>query len=64
MTEPDRKSAAASFRRHIERSNELHAEYQDDPDLFADYDRFTRWQLDYLLPPNTRAMRSRICSRK
>lgn len=50
MTEPDRKSAAASFRRHIERSNELHAEYQDDPALFADYDRFTRWQLDYLLP--------------
>jgi len=45
-----RKHAAATLRRAIARSNELHAEYLDDPDLFASYDRFTRWQLDYMLP--------------
>ena len=45
-----RKHAAALFRRAIERSNELHAEYLDDPDLYESYDRFTRWQFDYMLP--------------
>ena len=45
-----RKQAATKFRRAIARSNELHAEYLGDPDLMASYDRFTRWQLDYMLP--------------
>jgi hypothetical protein len=45
-----KKHAAAKFRRAIGRSNELHAEYVDDPDLYDAYDRFTRWQFDYMLP--------------
>jgi hypothetical protein len=45
-----RKQAATKFRRAIARSNELHAEYLDEPGLYASYDRFTRWQLDYMLP--------------
>ena len=45
-----RKHSAALFRRAIRRSNELHAEYLDDPDLLESYDRFTRWQFDYMLP--------------
>lgn len=50
MGRSNRKSAAAKFRRAIARSNELHAQYLDDPGLFESYDRFTRWQLDYMLP--------------
>ena len=50
MARPNRKQAATKFRRAIARSNELHAEYLDDPGLYASYDRFTRWQLDYMLP--------------
>ena len=46
----ERKQAAAKFRRAIARSNELHSEYLDDPALYESYDRFTRWQLDYMLP--------------
>lgn len=46
----NRKHSAALFRRAIERSNELHAEYIDDDELYASYDRFTRWQFDYMLP--------------
>jgi hypothetical protein len=46
----DRKKAAAKFRHAIARSNELHAEYLDDQGLYESYDRFTRWQLDYMLP--------------
>ena len=45
-----RKHAAALFRRAIQRSNELHAEYLDDPELYESYDRFTRWQFDYMVP--------------
>jgi hypothetical protein len=45
-----RKHAAAVFRRAIARSNELHAGYLGDPGLYASYDRFTRWQFDYILP--------------
>ena len=45
-----RKQAAAQFRAAIARSNELHAEYLGHPGLMASYDRFTRWQLDYMLP--------------
>ena len=45
-----RKHAAALFRRAIQRSNELHAEYLDDTSLYESYDRFTRWQFDFMLP--------------
>jgi hypothetical protein len=50
MLRSNRKEAAARFRRAIARSNELHAQYLDDPGFFESYDRFTRWQLDYMLP--------------
>jgi hypothetical protein len=50
MAGSNRKGAAAKFRRAIARSNELHAQYLDDPGMFESYDRFTRWQLDYMLP--------------
>ena len=50
MARSARQQAATTFRRAIARSNALHAEYLDDPALFASYDRFTRWQVDYLLP--------------
>ena len=45
-----RKQAAALFRRAIQRSNEIHTEYLDDDALYESYDRFTRWQFDYMLP--------------
>ncbi len=50
MALSSRQQAAAKFRRAIARSNELHSEYLDDPALYESYDRFTRWQLDYMLP--------------
>ena len=50
MTLSQRKKAANRFRRQIRRSNELHAEYLNDARLLASYDRFTHWQLEYLLP--------------
>jgi len=50
MALSSRKQAAAKFRRAIARSNELHSEYLDDPALYESYDRFARWQLDYMLP--------------
>lgn len=50
MSRSDRKQAADTFRRAIARSNDLHAEYLDDQGLYESYDRFTRWQLDYMLP--------------
>ncbi len=50
MARSNRKLAATKFRRAIARSNEIHAEYLDDPGLYASYDRFTLWQLDYMLP--------------
>jgi hypothetical protein len=46
----NRKHAAARFRHAIQRSNELHAGYLDDPELFESYDRFTHWQFDYMMP--------------
>ena len=49
MARSDRKLAAAKFRGAAARSNELHAEYLDDAGLLESYDRFTRWQLDYML---------------
>jgi hypothetical protein len=50
MARSNRKQAAARFRRAIARSNALHSEYLDDPALYESYDRFTRWQLEYMLP--------------
>jgi hypothetical protein len=50
MARSSRKQAADTFRRAIARSNELHSLYLDDPQLFESYDRFTGWQLDYMLP--------------
>ena len=44
-----RKLAAAKFRRASAGSNELHAEYLGNADLLRSYDRFTRWQLDYMM---------------
>ena len=38
------------FRHAIARSNELHGGYLADAGLYASYDRFTRWQFDYMLP--------------
>lgn len=46
----NRKALAAEFRRHIRRSNKLHFEYLSDEVLLKNYDRFTKWQLEYLLP--------------
>ena len=50
MASTDKKKAARRFRRAVERSNALHAIYRDDSDLYDAYDRFTRWQFDYMLP--------------
>jgi len=44
-----RETAAADFRKRMQRSNELHQTYLDDPGQLEQYDRFTRWQMDYLL---------------
>lgn len=49
MNRARRRKSADRFRRQIARSNELHAEYLGDPAFFEAYDRFTAWQLDYLL---------------
>jgi hypothetical protein len=50
MASPLKKKAARRFRLAIEHSNALHAIYLDDPGLYDAYDRFTRWQFDYMLP--------------
>jgi len=50
MPRSSRKQEADKFRRAIARSNELHSQYLGDPGLYESYDRFTRWQLDYMLP--------------
>lgn len=44
-----REAAAAKFREHMRRSNELHDTYLDDPGAAEQYDRFTEWQMTYLL---------------
>ena len=49
MAQSKRKQAATKFRRAITRSNELHGEYLDDIGLLESYDRFTQWQLEYML---------------
>jgi len=50
MPVSEKKAAADHFRRQIRRSNALHVEYMDDAHLRKNYERFTNWQLDYLLP--------------
>ena len=50
MSRSNRKVAATRFRQNIRRSNELHVEYLEDEHLLKNYDRFTNWQLEYLLP--------------
>ncbi len=50
MSRSERKAAATRFRQYIRRSNELHVEYLEDEPLLRNYDRFTNWQLEYLLP--------------
>lgn len=37
------------FEAGIRRSNDIHAEYLGDPRLLEQYERFTKWQLKYLL---------------
>ncbi|MDH4256332.1 MAG: hypothetical protein OEX13_17610, partial [Gammaproteobacteria bacterium] len=49
MSRARRKQSASRFRDQIARSNRLHAEYLEDPVVYEAYDRFARWQLDYLL---------------
>ncbi len=49
MALSERKAAAARFRERIQRSNELHSRYLKNEKLLDAYDRFTQWQLDYLL---------------
>ena len=44
-----RQAAAADFIDHMRRSNELHSHYVDDSRQLAQYDRFTQWQMAYLL---------------
>lgn len=50
LSRSSRKEAATGFRENIRRSNELHVEYLEDEQLLKNYDRFTNWQLQYLLP--------------
>ncbi len=49
MSLSTRQAAAAKFREHMRRSNELHHSYLDDPGAPQQYDRFTEWQMAYLL---------------
>lgn len=50
MSRSSRKEAATRFRQSIRRSNDLHVEYLENEHLLKNYDRFTNWQLEYLLP--------------
>ena len=49
MSRSAREIAAAHFRRYMQRSNELHGGYLDAPGQMQQYDRFTEWQMEYLL---------------
>ena len=49
MPHSAREVAAEKFRVHMRRSNELHASYLDEPGQMEQYDRFTEWQMAYLL---------------
>lgn len=50
MVNSPRNKAAKRFRRRIRDANALHLRYLDEPALMAEYERFTTWQLDHLLP--------------
>lgn len=49
MTRSDREAAAATFRKYMHSSNELHGGYLDEAGTPQQYDRFTEWQMAYLL---------------
>ena len=49
MSRTARETAAANFREFIAQSNELHSSYLEDPEQMQQYDRFTEWQMAYLL---------------
>lgn len=49
MSRTARETAAAEFRSYMQRSNELHASYLEKPGQLQQYDRFTEWQMAYLL---------------
>lgn len=49
MTRSARQAAAANFRHYMRRSNEMHRTYLDEPGIPQQYDRFTEWQMAYLL---------------
>jgi len=49
MTRSARQAAAANFRKYMRRSNEMHRTYLDEPGAPEQYDRFTEWQMAYLL---------------
>ena len=49
MSRSAREVAAANFRKYMERSNELHGGYLGETGRMRQYDRFTEWQMAYLL---------------
>jgi len=49
MSSSARETAAADFRKYMQRSNELHSSYLNEPEQLRQYDRFTEWQMAYLL---------------
>lgn len=49
MSPSAREVAAANFRDYMRRSNELHNTYLNEPEPLEQYDRFTEWQMAYLL---------------
>jgi len=49
MSHSARETAATNFREYMQRSNELHDSYLDEPGAPQQYDRFTEWQMAYLL---------------
>ena len=49
MSRAAREAAAKKFREHMRHSNELHGSCLDDTAQIEQYDRFTEWQMAYLL---------------
>jgi hypothetical protein len=45
-----KKEKASHFRQQMRRCNQLHVEYMTDTRLRKSYERFTDWQLEYILP--------------
>ena len=50
MTASTRNKAAKRFRARIRAANALHDQYLTDQNLTDEYERFTTWQLEHLLP--------------